>query len=213
MTIKLVLFDFDGTLADVFPIIFKNVNELSEKYKFNKIKKSEISKLKDLSLKEVLKKYDISFFKFLFMTYDMKKRIDKEKKDIRLFQNIKPVVKELSKKYKLGIITKNKEEIVKDILKRENIDKYISFVFTDKTLYKKEKSIKKAIKDNKVNNEEVIYIGDERRDVVSCKKANVKIISVTWGFNSKKGLQKENPDYVVDTPKEILKIIKKIKLK
>ncbi|MFA6088869.1 MAG: HAD-IA family hydrolase [Candidatus Woesearchaeota archaeon] len=210
MTIKLILFDFDGTLADAFPIILKNVNELSEKYKYNKIKASEISGLKDMSLKEILKKYNISLFKFLFLTYDMKKRINKDKSKIKIFQNIKPVVKELSKKYKIGIITKNKEDIVREILKKEKIESYFNFVITDKTIFKKEKTIKKTIKEHKLNNDEVIYIGDERRDVVSCKKANVKVISVTWGFNSKKGLQKENPDYLVDKPKEILTIIKKI---
>jgi phosphoglycolate phosphatase-like HAD superfamily hydrolase len=33
------------------------------------------------------------------------------------------------------------------------------------------------------------------------------IISVTWGFNGKQLLEKSKPNYLVDTPKEITKII------
>jgi len=39
------------------------------------------------------------------------------------------------------------------------------------------------------------------------KKAKIKIMVVTWGFNSEKLLKKNKPDYLVNSPKEILEKI------
>ena len=64
------------------------------------------------------------------------------------------------------------------------------------------------IKEYKLNLEEVIYIGDEDRDIIAAKRVGVKVIAVTWGYNSKEKLMKEKPDCLVSSPKELEKIFK-----
>ena len=59
--------------------------------------------------------------------------------------------------------------------------------------------------------QEIIYVGDEVRDIQACKKIGVKIIAVSWGYNSKEILDREKPDYLVNKPIEIPKILKNIK--
>ena len=46
---------------------------------------------------------------------------------------------------------------------------------------------------------ETLYIGDEVRDIDACRKTGIRIISVTWGFNSKEALCRKNPDFLVDS--------------
>ena len=58
-----------------------------------------------------------------------------------------------------------------------------------------------------LKNKEIVYVADETRDIEAAKKAKVRIISVTWGFNSREILKKQNPDFLVDRPEEILRII------
>ena len=55
--------------------------------------------------------------------------------------------------------------------------------------------------------QDAIYIGDEVRDIKSAKKAGIPIAAVTFGFNSKEALEKESPDYLCDTPAELVKIL------
>lgn len=43
--------------------------------------------------------------------------------------------------------------------------------------------IKKFLKEKKLQTEEVLYVGDEQRDVVACKKIGVEIIWVGWGYD------------------------------
>ena len=58
--------------------------------------------------------------------------------------------------------------------------------------------------------EHCLYIGDEIRDIEAAKKAEIKIGVVTWGYNEKQALILEQPDYVFDSPNEILDALKAI---
>lgn len=55
---------------------------------------------------------------------------------------------------------------------------------------------------------ETVWIGDSDVDVLSAKNLGCRSIAVTWGFRSRESLENANPDYIVNTPKEILKILK-----
>ncbi|MBC8014963.1 MAG: hypothetical protein H7X79_04380, partial [Sporomusaceae bacterium] len=52
-----------------------------------------------------------------------------------------------------------------------------------------------------------IYIGDEVRDVISCKKVSIKVIAVTWGYDSLDYLLENKPDFIANKPEEILNIV------
>ena len=66
--------------------------------------------------------------------------------------------------------------------------------------------IKHLLKEKNFSNGDMVYVGDEVRDIKAAKKARVRVIAVTWGLNSRKILEKEHPDYLVDRPQELLKI-------
>ena len=75
-------------------------------------------------------------------------------------------------------------------------------------LFSKEIKINKIKKKLKLKDEEILYVGDEVRDVVSAHKANIPIASVTYGYNTKEYLSSENPTYFIDSLKELSDIIK-----
>lgn len=66
-----------------------------------------------------------------------------------------------------------------------------------------------AIKEMGSEIENTVYIGDSEVDVVTSKNAKLPCIAVTWGFRDKKVLESLNPEYIVDSPKEILNIIER----
>lgn len=53
-----------------------------------------------------------------------------------------------------------------------------------------------------------MYIGDTSVDIQTAKNAGLISVAVTWGFRSKESLQKENPDYIIDSPHELLELLK-----
>ena len=45
------------------------------------------------------------------------------------------------------------------------------------------------------------------RDAIeAAKKAGIKIASVCWGYNTAEALAKHNPDYLLQTPKDLIQI-------
>jgi len=61
-----------------------------------------------------------------------------------------------------------------------------------------------------VSREEAIYIGDSEVDIQTARNAGLPVVSVTWGFRDREELEKLSPDYLVDTPEELLSLLEKI---
>jgi len=74
-------------------------------------------------------------------------------------------------------------------------------------LFSKETKIKKIMDKHDLLPRDVIYIGDETRDIDSAKKAGVRSIAVTWGWNGRDLLRRHDPEYIVDTFEEIIPTI------
>lgn len=58
--------------------------------------------------------------------------------------------------------------------------------------------------------DECIWIGDSSVDIESARNLGCKSIAVTWGFRSVESLLECCPDYIANTPKDIIDIFKKI---
>ena len=203
--IKAVIFDFDGTLADSFPLAIECITELAKEKNAN-LNIKNFEKLKDKTIYDLIKHdFKISKYKLPFYIKKIKEKMLTKDKKIKLFKGIKTIINKLEKKYKVYILSSNYEQFIKDVLKKNKVN--IDEVFPSSSIFGKSKSINKLLKEKKLNKNEIIYVGDEIRDIEACKKINVKIISVTWGFNSKKILEKYKPDYLIDEPKDLIKII------
>jgi phosphoglycolate phosphatase len=55
--------------------------------------------------------------------------------------------------------------------------------------------------------DELLYVGDEVRDVNACRKVGIPIVGVSWGLNDHNALVEAEANYVVDTPEELLSLL------
>jgi phosphoglycolate phosphatase-like HAD superfamily hydrolase len=111
----------------------------------------------------------------------------------------------------LGILTSNSEENVSVFLSKHGMEDLFSFIYSGTSLFGKHKVIRKFMKQNYLTPEDVIYVGDETRDIEASKKIHVKVIAVTWGFNSKEALVKHKPDFLIHQPNELSEVMRIIK--
>ena len=84
---------------------------------------------------------------------------------------------------------------------------FFDFIYSGVTIFGKTTIINNALKQNNLSSQQVIYVGDETRDIEASKKANIKVIAVAWGFNSHEVLAKQNPDFLIHQPMELLQVI------
>lgn len=66
------------------------------------------------------------------------------------------------------------------------------------------------IRNNHLNAHEVIYIGDEVRDIHSCKEIGIKIIAVSRWYDNETLLKENNPDILITKPRDILQAIEQL---
>lgn len=119
-----------------------------------------------------------------------------------------PETLELLKKRgdKLFIVTSNTHDIVDKFLHQHDMRQYFIEIASGASLFKKSGYIRKLMKEQGLKREETVYIGDETRDIQAARRAHIKIVSVTWGYNSRDVLKKRHPNYLVEEPKDLLDV-------
>jgi len=204
---KVIIFDFDGTLADTIDILLSITNRLSAEYGFKSATKEELAQLRNLNSWQILQYSGISLFKFPLLIRRLKADLHSEIPHIQLFPGIKEVLLELKKRgFQLGIITSNSRENVLASLAKNGLQDTFTFIYSGST-FGKHKVINKWLKIENINPEEVIYVGDEIRDIDAAKKTGIKVIAVGWGFNSPQALAAQNPNFLIQHPQELIEII------
>jgi phosphoglycolate phosphatase-like HAD superfamily hydrolase len=120
---------------------------------------------------------------------------------------MKETIETLHKKgYFLGIVTSNTEKNVLRFLEINHITSF-DFIHDEKNIFGKGRTIKSVIKKYRLNKNEAVYVGDEVRDIEAAEKSGIRSISVSWGFNTKKLLQRHSASTIVNTPQELLQAI------
>ena len=205
--IKLIIFDFDGTIADSLQAGIKITNKIADKLNFRKLDPNKIDYYKNLSPSDFLKLMKVPIYKIPALATIYHAEFNKIIGQLKPFANIDIVVKELAKHYKLGILSSNSVENIKIFLKNNNLDSYFSFIHSQPHIFGKSANIKRILRQARLNNRQAIYIGDEVRDIQAAKKAKIPIIAVSWGLNSLQNLQKHNPDFLITEPLQILDLL------
>ena len=204
---KVIIFDFDGTLADTIDILLSITNRLSAEFGFKPATKEEVAQLSNLTSWQILKYSGISIFKFPLLIRKLRAELRSEISDVQLFPGIKEVLLELkSLGFQLGIITSNSRENVLAALENNNLQDTFTFIYSGST-FGKHKVINKWLRKEHINPKEVFYVGDEIRDIDAARKTGIKIIAVGWGFNSQEVLALHHPDFLIERPQQLIEIM------
>lgn len=205
--IKTIVFDFDGTIANTFDLSIDLINSVAHHYGLKPFSVAEIERLRSKSTKEIFAELHIPLLEAPIFIKEIAKLLRDQVDQVKPIAGLPELLHRLKhQNYNLDIITSNTIETVSLFLQKHNLELF-NHVYSDKSLFGKHVVIKKYLKKHQINPKETIYVGDEIRDIEAAHKAGLKIISVTWGFNSKVGLTQHHPDYLVDTSEELLRII------
>jgi phosphoglycolate phosphatase len=205
--LKYVIFDFDGTLVDSEDVFISVFNQLADRHQFKKIENHQIETLRRQSIIERCKALNFPLYKIPFLAKEAYALYKNCSSNMVLFKGIKELLQELKQRgYELAVISSNSEHNIRDFLQKNQIS-FIKDIFCSNNIFGKDKIIKYFLKVRKLKKSEVIYVGDELRDIVGCKKAGIKVIWVGWGYDVVDMVRQASPDYIVNTPDEILNIV------
>lgn len=214
MTIKVIFFDFDGTIADTLNSIVGITNRLAVEFGHKPISSAEIAQIKNLSSREIIKQSGISILKFPLLVARVKTELNGEIQKIQPFPEIKATLIDLRKRVdKIGILSSNSKENILAFLELNDMDYLFDFIYTEAALFSKSRIIKKILNQEKITPEESVYIGDETRDIEAAKRSRVTAIAVSWGFNSAAALAQYHPDFLIQQPTDLIAAIDKLQIR
>jgi len=208
MSVKVIIFDFDGTVADSFDTLVNITNNLAAKFGYKPASLGEIDQIKDLTSREIIKRSGISIFKLPLLMRKVASELNNQIHTLSPISGIKEALTELkSQGNQLGIITSNQKDNVNNFLQENGLLDLFDFIYSGTRIFGKSRVINNFLYQAKIRRGEIIYVGDETRDIEAAKKSNIKVIAVTWGFNSKKVLAAQQPDFLIDHPQELIEVI------
>ncbi|NLD49836.1 MAG: HAD-IA family hydrolase [Clostridiaceae bacterium] len=209
---KHILFDFDGTIADSEESIVEVYNIIADRFSFKKITHKEYRLLNNSTVKEKLKILGIPFYRLFFMgglDYEFFTIYKEYLNKISIFDGMKEILLKLKHSgFKLSIITSNSIDNILLFLKSNNLQIFDD-IHSAKGFFGKNRAFVKYLKKHGLRNKDVIYIGDELRDIIACKKANIDMIAVKWGLDSEELLKSGQPEYLVGDCRDIFDIVQK----
>lgn len=206
--VKVIIFDFDGTLADTLETLLAITNRLAAEFGYPHIDLEAVRTLQRLSSRDIIRQSRIPIFKIPFLLRRLKADLQQEIHQVSLFPGIAEALKEMHQQgHILGIVTSNSTDNVNTFLDTHQLGHLFTFVCSGTTIFGKHRVIRRILKQQGFDEDQVIYVGDETRDIESAGKIPIQIISVTWGFNTRQVLAQYQPDYLVDTPHELARIV------
>ncbi|TAF06973.1 MAG: HAD family hydrolase [Nostocales cyanobacterium] len=209
MTQKVIIFDFDGTIADTVDALVTIANRLAVEFGYIQISPNELTLLRNLTAREIIKYSGVSLLRIPFLVKKVKGELKNKIKELEPISGVTEALIALNNQgYRLGMITSNSQENVSEFLKCHDLDYLFEFIHSGVTIFGKTTIINNVLRQRQIKAQSVIYVGDETRDIEAAKKANIQVIAVTWGFNSSEALAKQNPDFLIHHPSELLDIVK-----
>ena len=202
MNIKLIIFDFDGTIMDTKKTIVVSKQETLRQMGLDVAEEQACADtigMSDDMIDLCMKKYREIF--------------DETKKTIPplLFPNMIETLNRLNEK---GIVctiaTSRGRDSLLGFLESMNIAKYFSYLLAaeDTTLHKPNaEPVKKTLNELSYNAQDTLVVGDMPFDILMGKNAGVYTCGVTYGVSGKNSLLEAGADWVIDDRSELLEIV------
>jgi phosphoglycolate phosphatase len=208
---KYVVFDFDGTIADTLELAFAIYNRIAPEYNLQNVSKEEVEVLRSRKPQEFLKSFGLSHLRLMALLLRMQKELNHHIAETALAKGMGAALESLRNAgYSLGVLTSNSRENVMKFLDHKSLSGIMDFIYSGKSIFGKDKVITRMLGRENIERQQIVYVGDETRDIEACRKAGIRVIAVSWGLNSRDLLTSLHPDFLADDPAELLPFVKQV---
>ncbi|CAN5562257.1 HAD family hydrolase [soil metagenome] len=207
---KVLIFDFDGTVADTLHAGIRILNKLSTEFGYRALKDDEIELARNMRTAQLMKYLGISMTKMTRLARRGSEELTLCMPSVQPLPGMFETLQELHEAgFILGLVTSNTEANVTIFLKNHGINCF-DFVRCSSKLMGKAREFRQVMKERKLTPSDLFSVGDETRDVEAARKAGIRIAAVTWGYNSEQSLVDLKPDFVFHRPEELVAHLKQL---
>ena len=202
-----IIFDFDGTIADSFDYVAGFLAEEAGQ----PLTVDQVETLRGQSMASIGRQFGHSWLKLLRLFFKGRRRMHKFIDKVKPFEGMPDVIEKLhAEGHELFIVTSNTVDNVHKFLHHYELHKYFLEVYGGAGLLGKPRYLKKLLKEQNLEKDNALYIGDEMRDVTAAESIEMRIIAVTWGFAKPSELEALEPTAIAQKPEDIIKILEEL---
>ena len=204
MNRKLIIFDFDGTLADTLPLFAGVFDQAADKYGFKRMERGRQQELRRLDARQMMALHEVPLWKVPAIATFMRAAMGRSVGEIRLFDGMADVLRTLKARgVMLAVVSSNSRSNVVNVLGPELAGLFSRFE-CGASLFGKLPKIRKVLAATGVAREHTMLVGDEIRDARVSAEAGIDFGAVAWGFNTVETLMAENPSRVFRSAGDLL---------
>lgn len=206
MTIKLAIFDFDGTLADTFPLFIESLNDLAVRHDFRQVAHTEVDRLRNMGAREILRDLRLPMHRVPKVVFDFRAIMQRRLGDIRPFAGIRVALETMAdRNITLALATSNSLANVEAVLGEELVARFTA-IECSSALFGKAHRLRRILQTTRVDRTQAIYIGDEIRDAHAARKVGIQFGAVAWGYTDFQALIRMRPEAVFASPADLVKL-------
>ena len=197
----LLLFDFDGVIADSFDAFFEAFTGVCTEMGFRRLNSREaLLRLFDGNVVRQLWKVGFPFWRIKALARRFAPRIAAANQQIGPFHGMPELLNELAAAHPTYVVSSNASSHVETFCARFAIAGLRGVIGSDQetSKVKKIRSLCKRHPDLAP-----YYVGDTKGDLLEGRKAGVKTVAVAWGWHSLPRLLEGKPDYIAQTPHDL----------
>lgn len=214
MTVKAVLFDFDGTVADTNQLVIDSwqhtyVTLEGEKHPVEKIVKTFGEPLRE-SMEKAFPDHDTDHVVDIYRDY----QLNHDDRDLFMFPGIADLLKGLRNKgYKVGIVTSRTKDTTLRGLEHFGIGGYIDALVTcnDTTRHKPDpEPALIGLRQLDVEACEALFVGDTMFDIRCAHNAGIRAVLVDWSLSVDEDDRQgpDRPEYVIKKADDLYEVLK-----
>ena len=202
--IRLVIFDFDGTLSDSGDWFLSVIDQLARRFNFRTVAPDQVEMLRHKSSREVIDFLGISRWKMPLIARHLRKLVGRNAHQIELFPGTPDLLERLADTgVKIALVTSNSEANARKILGEEHAAR-IDFYACGSSLFGKAPKVRRVLKKMGIPAAQALAIGDVTRDVDAAREVGMRAGSVLWGYASETVLTALEPDALFRKPQDII---------
>jgi phosphoglycolate phosphatase len=204
MRYQLIIFDFDGTLADTFPGFARVFDQAADKYGFKRLDRAQHHVLRGADARQIMAHHDIPLWKVPAIARFMRAGLADDIDNIKLYAGVGDALRALSARgVALTIVSSNSLGNVRAVLGPE-LAALFSHLECGASLFGKPAKVRKVLAATGIAPEHAMLIGDEIRDAKAAADVGVDFGAVAWGFNHVEALLACDPRQVFHQVAELV---------
>jgi pyrophosphatase PpaX len=204
-----ILFDLDGTLLDTADLIINSFKHTFRVHEGREASEAEICPYLSMTLANVFKDKGENAQQFIDTYRDYHFKYYEQ--TVMLFDGAKETLAKLNANgIKFAAVTSRRTASARRGLEITGVLKYFSSIVGNDRSEKHKPDAEPlllAMEEMRLLPKDCVMVGDSASDILAGKNAHTKTAAVCWTRSSLNALLELKPDYIIETPRDLIKFI------